>query len=70
MQESKQKILRLIELHFPFLQKLIDHFQPFVDLLCLSSADVVAETEQKAAVGCVAEIFRHAVLGYHEVRTA
>ncbi|CDJ34396.1 uncharacterized protein EMH_0001030 [Eimeria mitis] len=66
LEASKQNILRLIELHFPFLQKLIDHFQPFVDILCLCSADVVAETEQKASVGSVAETFRQAVLGYHE----
>ncbi|CDI85223.1 hypothetical protein EPH_0053350 [Eimeria praecox] len=65
-QTSKQNILRLIELHIPFLQTLIDHFQPFADILCLCSADVVAETEQKAAVGSVAETFRQAVMGYHE----
>lgn len=68
LQGSKQTILRLIESHTPHLKQLVDQFEPFVDILSLSSEDVVAETEQRAAVGSVAEAFKQAILGYHEVR--
>ncbi|CDJ41591.1 hypothetical protein ETH_00022705 [Eimeria tenella] len=68
VQGSKQTILTLIESHTPHLKQLVDQFEPFVDILSLSSEDVVAETEQRAAVGSVAEAFKQAILGYHEVR--
>ncbi|KAL8455649.1 hypothetical protein Emag_000471 [Eimeria magna] len=66
VQASKQGILRLIESHNPYLQQLLRLFQPFVDTLCLSPADVVAEVEQRAATGNGADVFKQAILGLHE----
>ena len=67
MQANKHAILQLIESHAPHLQQLLDLFQPFVDILCLSPEDVIAETKQRAALGNAAEVFKQAVLGFYEV---
>ncbi|KAL8435730.1 hypothetical protein ACSSS7_002267 [Eimeria intestinalis] len=67
VQASKQGILRLIESHNPYLRQLLALFQTFVDILCLSPADVVAEVEQRAATGNSADVFKQAILGLHEV---
>lgn len=67
LQVSKQAILRLIESHTPYIQQLLGLFKPFVDILCLSPQEVVAETEQRAGTGSVADVFRQAVSGFNEV---
>ncbi|KAL8275069.1 hypothetical protein Esti_000948 [Eimeria stiedai] len=69
VQASKQGILRLIDSHNPYLYQLLGLFQPFVDISCLSPADVVAEVEQRAATGNSADVFKQAILGFHEKGT-